>query len=154
MRGVEDKDIHAYFMRGTFPDETTVDQILEAFKKADRPLSLTAIESAVNLRRGAIESTLKQLNVEGIVDRTLGELLRRAGEVSVTWCPTTGRRRRRRGYDSGELIARALARRLGARPVRLLRRLDRLPQTGAGRGARRPRAPAPAGPPRRPHWAT
>lgn len=75
-------------------------------------------------------------HLEGIVDRTHGELLRRTGEVLVTWCPTTRRRRRRRGYDSGELIARALARRLGARPVRLLRRLDRVPQTGAGRRAR------------------
>jgi predicted amidophosphoribosyltransferase len=35
----------------------------------------------------------------------------------VTWAPTSSSRRRRRGYDQAELLARALARRLG-RPVR------------------------------------
>jgi ATP-dependent DNA helicase RecQ len=69
MRGAEDKDIHAYFMKGTFPKKEAVDQILEAFKKADGPLSIQKIEAAVNLRKGVIESTLKQLSVEGIVNR-------------------------------------------------------------------------------------
>jgi ATP-dependent DNA helicase RecQ len=69
MRGAEDKNIHNYFMKGTFPNEETVDQILTVFESANGPLSTSAIERQVNLRSGAIESTLKQLYVEGIVDR-------------------------------------------------------------------------------------
>ena len=69
MRGAEDKNIHDYFMKGTFPNEETVDRILTVFESANGPLSTSAIEKQVNLRSGAIESTLKQLYVEGIVDR-------------------------------------------------------------------------------------
>jgi ATP-dependent DNA helicase RecQ len=69
MRGTEDKNIHDYFMKGTFPNEETVDRILTVFESANGPLSTSAIEMQVNLRSGAIESTLKQLYVEGIVDR-------------------------------------------------------------------------------------
>ena len=69
MRGAEDKNIHNYFMKGTFPNEDTVDRILTVFESANGPLSTSAIEKQVNLRSGAIESTLKQLYVEGIVDR-------------------------------------------------------------------------------------
>ena len=69
MRGAEDKNIHNYFMKGTFPNEETVDRILTVFESANGPLSTSAIERQVNLRSGAIESTLKQLYVEGIVDR-------------------------------------------------------------------------------------
>ncbi|HEX2850882.1 MAG TPA: phosphoribosyltransferase family protein [Acidimicrobiales bacterium] len=48
----------------------------------------------------------------------------------VTWAPTTGRRRRERGFDQAELLARAVGIRL-RRPVRgLLRRTSSSPQTG------------------------
>ena len=48
----------------------------------------------------------------------------------VTWVPTAPARRRRRGFDQAELLARAVARRLG-RPCRpLLRRLPGPAQTG------------------------
>ncbi len=54
----------------------------------------------------------------------------------VTWAPCTPERRRRRGFDPAELLARALARRLGL-PVRsCLRRLDRQPQTARSRAGR------------------
>jgi ATP-dependent DNA helicase RecQ len=69
MRGSEDKDIHNFFIKGSFPKKEVVDQILAAFDQANGPLSTIAIEKKVNLRAGAIESTLKQLHVEGIVDR-------------------------------------------------------------------------------------
>jgi ATP-dependent DNA helicase RecQ len=69
MRGEEDKDIHSYFMKGSFPKPEIVDQILVAFENANGSLSTIAIEKLVNLRSGAIESALKQLHVEGIVDR-------------------------------------------------------------------------------------
>lgn len=54
----------------------------------------------------------------------------------VTWAPCTPERRRRRGFDPAELLARALARRMGL-PVRGgLRRLDRQPQTARSRDGR------------------
>ena len=59
----------------------------------------------------------------------------------VTWIPTTSRRRRQRGFDQAELLARGVARRLRL-PVRalLLRRADDSPQTGRS-GIERPRRP-------------
>ena len=47
----------------------------------------------------------------------------------VTWVPCSPTRRRDRGFDPAELLARALARRLRLRAHRLLRRLDDEPQT-------------------------
>ena len=61
-----------------------------------------------------------------------------AGRVTdvVTWVPTTGARRRARGFDQGEILARAVARRLVLPCRPLLRRLSGPPQTGASRAAR------------------
>lgn len=59
----------------------------------------------------------------------------------VTWAPTTRRRRRQRGYDQAELLARAVAGRLG-RPARcLLDRGDGPAQTGRSQ-VERGRGPA------------
>jgi predicted amidophosphoribosyltransferase len=55
---------------------------------------------------------------------------------AVTWVPTTTARRRARGFDQAELLARGVGRRTGL-PVRsLLRRVDGDPQTGRGVAAR------------------
>ena len=59
-----------------------------------------------------------------------------AGVGVVTWVPTAPARRRGRGFDQSELLARAVARRLGA-PVRpLLRRRPGPAQTGLDRAGR------------------
>jgi predicted amidophosphoribosyltransferase len=57
--------------------------------------------------------------------------------ATVTWAPTTPARRRARGFDPAELLARAVARRLGARCAGLLDRLPGPPQTGLPAAARR-----------------
>ncbi|MDQ1432936.1 MAG: hypothetical protein QOF40_3538 [Actinomycetota bacterium] len=57
--------------------------------------------------------------------------------AAVTWAPTTPARRRARGFDPAELLARALARRLGARCTGLLDRQPGPPQTGLPAAARR-----------------
>lgn len=74
-----------------------------------------------------------------------------AGPVhAVTWVPTTATRRRSRGFDQAELLARALARRRDLPVQRLLRRTGRHPQTGLDAVARAQgpafvaRGPAPA----------
>jgi ComF family protein len=60
--------------------------------------------------------------------------------AAVTWAPTTSDRRRERGFDHAELLARAVARRLG-RPARpMLARVASPPQTGRT-GAERRRGP-------------
>jgi predicted amidophosphoribosyltransferase len=56
---------------------------------------------------------------------------------AVTWAPTTPARRRQRGFDQAELLARAVAHRLDLPAVALLRRLPGPPQTGRTRAERR-----------------
>jgi ComF family protein len=54
----------------------------------------------------------------------------------VTWAPTTRARRRRRGFDQAELLARAVARALGLEARALLRRDGGVPQTGSSAAVR------------------
>jgi predicted amidophosphoribosyltransferase len=62
---------------------------------------------------------------------------RAAGPIdAVTWIPTTDHRRRERGFDQAELLARAVARRLGRPCRRLLRRVGDDHQTGRTRSER------------------
>ena len=57
--------------------------------------------------------------------------------TAVTWAPTSRDRRRRRGFDQAEAVARAAARELRLPAVRLLERAPGVgPQTGADRSAR------------------
>jgi ComF family protein len=51
----------------------------------------------------------------------------------VTWAPTSAKRRRERGFDQGELLARAVARQLGLPCRRLLDRHGSDAQTGRSR---------------------
>ncbi len=87
----------------------------------------------------------------------------------VTWVPTTPARRRQRGFDQAELLARAVARRLGGPAggscaARRARPRPAVPPPSAG-GARPSPPPGPVGggfrrrPPRRPRapgscWST
>ncbi len=67
----------------------------------------------------------------------LAALVDPAGVDAVTWAPTTVARRRERGFDQAELLARAVARRL-ARPCRpLVRRGPGPAQTGRRADERR-----------------
>lgn len=54
----------------------------------------------------------------------------------VTWAPTSMLRHRQRGYDQSELLAKAVAGRLGLRCRRLLYRDRSAPQTGRNRQER------------------
>ena len=73
-----------------------------------------------------------------------------AGPITVSWVPTSPARRRRRGFDQAELLARALARRIDAPVAGTLQRrpgpaqtgLDRVARAGAGyRAVARPAHP-------------
>lgn len=56
--------------------------------------------------------------------------------LKVTWVPTTDHRRRTRGFDQAELLARHLAAHVGVPHARLLRRTSRAHQTGSSREVR------------------
>lgn len=90
-----------------------------------------------------IVQALKYRDGRRLVAPLADELVQRWAEVApaapglvVTWVPTSGRRRRDRGFDQSELLARALARRLGATARPLLRRRPGPAQTGLDRAAR------------------
>jgi predicted amidophosphoribosyltransferase len=59
----------------------------------------------------------------------------------VTWAPTTPAHRRGRGFDHGEVLARAVARQLGVPARPLLDRAPGPPQTGRPARERRCRGP-------------
>jgi predicted amidophosphoribosyltransferase len=64
------------------------------------------------------------------------------GADVVTWVPTTPARRRDRGFDQAELLARAVARRIRLPCRPLLRRRPGPAQTGRSRAERRTSPPA------------
>jgi ComF family protein len=96
---------------------------------------------------GAARALVLQLKLQGrrstaapLVEAMCREVTRRGlSAEAVTWVPGRAREARRRGFDHAEVLARDLARRLGLRPVRLLRR-TRASCDQAGLGARERRA--------------
>jgi hypothetical protein len=69
--------------------------------------------------------------------RRMAQLLDPPPGTVVTWAPTSGRRRRQRGFDQAELLARAVARRWRLPCLRLLVRTADTAQTGASVAERR-----------------
>ncbi|CCK27011.1 putative ATP-dependent DNA helicase [Streptomyces davaonensis JCM 4913] len=70
--GKEDEAIWRYFADTAFPPEAQVRQTLSALSGAGRPLSVPALEAAVELRRSRLETMLKVLDVDGAVKRVKG----------------------------------------------------------------------------------
>ena len=63
-----DADIWAYFDSAAFPPADVVERVLAAVGELG-PVTVPALEDAVNLRRGRLEALLKVLDVEGAVER-------------------------------------------------------------------------------------
>ena len=113
--------------RGTFrpPDPGSAEAALVAYDERGR-LPIVALK----YRAGR---ALVPLIADALAARVVQEGWRPGLDV-ITWAPTGAARRRRRGYDQAELLARALGRRLGVRTRRLLVRVgDGSPQTGRSR---------------------
>ncbi|MFG1808354.1 DEAD/DEAH box helicase [Streptomyces sp. NPDC049040] len=70
--GREDESIWRYFASLAFPPEEQVRRTLAALEAADRPLSVPALETRVDLRRSRLEIMLKVLDVDGAVRRVRG----------------------------------------------------------------------------------
>ena len=75
-----------------------------------------------------------------LVNRLVAERAHHGIEI-VTWAPTSAQRRRERGFDQGELLARSVARQLGVPCRRLLERQGSSTQTGRSRAERLGEAP-------------
>lgn len=71
-----------------------------------------------------------------VVNRLVASGLHGSDLDVVTWAPTSGARRRARGFDQAEVIARRVALQLGVPCRRLLERDGRVPQTGQSRATR------------------
>ncbi|MEY2432340.1 MAG: hypothetical protein QOC92_2065 [Acidimicrobiaceae bacterium] len=95
----------------------------------DRCIAVLAYEDAGR----ELVARLKYRNARSTI-RWLGAAMAALVEVSdvdlVTWVPTTVDRRRARGFDQAELLARAVARRIGQSCGPLLVRRRGPPQTG------------------------
>ncbi|HET8931278.1 MAG TPA: phosphoribosyltransferase family protein [Acidimicrobiales bacterium] len=74
-------------------------------------------------RRAVVPFVVERLSVQLADDRI----------DLVTWAPTAPKRRRKRGFDQAEVLARALARKLGVPTRRCLVRLPGPAQTGRHR---------------------
>jgi predicted amidophosphoribosyltransferase len=113
-------------LRGSPP--TGVDEWAVAFEYMGVARELVARVKYRNVR--AVVPWLAAAMAQAAVERGLG-----AGVV--TWAPTTSARRRVRGFDPAELLARAVARALGEASAGLLVRRPGPPQTGLAAAARR-----------------
>jgi competence protein ComFC len=76
------------------------------------------------------------LAAEAMAENLVDPIRAGTGPIVVTWAPTSARRRRERGYDQAELLARELALRLDTPVTALLARADGTPQTGKDRAQR------------------
>ncbi|GAB2879718.1 DEAD/DEAH box helicase [Streptomyces deserti] len=70
--GKEDEAIWEYFASLAFPSEDLVRRTLDILARAEKPLSLPALEPLVELRRSRLETMLKVLDVDGAVKRVKG----------------------------------------------------------------------------------
>ena len=94
-----------------------------------------------------VVTELKYRNARSIVPWLARELAQLTHDLEVdlvTWVPTTPQRRRERGFDHAQLLAKRAARELQRPCRRLLKRQSGPPQTGRTRSARRQPAPGDA----------
>ncbi|WP_078919775.1 MULTISPECIES: RecQ family ATP-dependent DNA helicase [Tessaracoccus] len=70
--GPEDRDIWHFFATNAMPTQARADAVLGALAHEGAPLSVAALESRVDLRRGQLELLLKVLAVEGAVEYVQG----------------------------------------------------------------------------------
>ena len=70
--GREDQEIWRYFATNAMPTRQRAASVLEALAASDVPLTVPALESRVELRRGALELLLKVLAVDGAVENRAG----------------------------------------------------------------------------------
>lgn len=75
-----DAGVWDYFATATIPDPEQVRRLLAGLETYDEPASAAALEAETGLRRSRVELMLKQLAVDGAVERVEGGWLRTAAE--------------------------------------------------------------------------
>jgi ComF family protein len=88
---------------------------------------------------GALKYRDRRAATAFLADRMAALRTPSAADV-ITWIPTSGARRRSRGFDQAELLAVAVARRWRVPMLPILRRLPGAPQTGKDARCRREHA--------------
>jgi ATP-dependent DNA helicase RecQ len=72
LRGVEDEQIQDWFIERAFAEEHLVNDIVQAFDSFDGPVPLMRIQVKLNVRIGVLELVVKQLDVDGVLERVSG----------------------------------------------------------------------------------
>ena len=70
--GKEDREIWRYFATASMPTEENAHRILGALGRAGGPMSVAALEAAVDVKRSSLELLLKVLAVDGAVEKVSG----------------------------------------------------------------------------------
>src|SRR5699024_3293097 len=65
-----DDGVWDYFATSSIPDPRQMERLLTALHEADGPMSVPALEAETGLRRTKVDLMLKQLGVDGAVERT------------------------------------------------------------------------------------
>jgi ATP-dependent DNA helicase RecQ len=78
LRGLEDEQIQSYFIERAFAAEHLVNDIVQAFDAFDGPASLVRIQGKVNVKIGVLELVVKQLDVDGVLNRVGGQTYERS----------------------------------------------------------------------------
>ena len=76
LSGSEDAQIQDWFINTAFPPQEQAEAIVDTLAQADEPQGISRLEAAVNLRRTRMTNMLKQLEVDGAVERVGGKYQR------------------------------------------------------------------------------
>jgi ATP-dependent DNA helicase RecQ len=77
LRGLEDEQIQDYFIESSFADEETVRQVVDVFDTFDGPASLARVQNRINVKPTVLELVVKQLDVDGVLERVGGTTYQR-----------------------------------------------------------------------------
>ena len=77
LRGQEDEQIQDWFIERAFAEAHLVDDIVEAFDSFDGPVPLLRVQARVNVKIGVLELVVKQLDVDGVLERVGGTTYQR-----------------------------------------------------------------------------
>ena len=116
MRARRESDIDVIDLIETTDLTDTIDRLVAVWPHGGRPADLVR--------------ELKYGRATTVVTELAEAMANKAPDADVvSWIPASPSRRRRRGFDQGELLARAIARRQRLPVKRLLRRVDDVAQT-------------------------
>ncbi len=99
-------------------------------------LAVYAYESVVAHEVLAMKATGRTATISSMAAKMIEILapsLRGVDRPLITWAPTSTQRRRQRGFDQAEELARAIGRQAGASVVSVLQRVSTSAQQGANR---------------------